>query len=84
MILSEPPEQQAAHIVHRDVAPGFVATELIIWLNAHKIIRPGYTTLQGLVRKALSDERQRLGRILTEQFGGSGVESRYGRFKQVD
>lgn len=40
---------QAAHIVHRDVTPGFVATELIIWLNEHKIIRPGYTTLQELV-----------------------------------
>ncbi|GIU51715.1 hypothetical protein TUM4438_42310 [Shewanella sairae] len=26
-------ELQAAHIVHRDVTPGFVATELIIWLN---------------------------------------------------
>lgn len=28
--LSSQLEQQAAHIVHRDVAPGFVATELII------------------------------------------------------
>ena len=60
-------EQQASHIVHRDVTPGFVATELIIWLNTHKIIRPGYTTLQELVSRVLSDERQRLGRILTEQ-----------------
>ncbi|MDM7074639.1 Tn3 family transposase, partial [Enterobacter asburiae] len=65
--LSAQLEQQAAHIVHRDVTPGFVATELIIWLNAHKIIRPGYTTLQELVRKALSDERQRLERILAER-----------------
>lgn len=40
--LSSALEQQAAHIVHRDVTPGFVATELIIWLNAHKIIRPVY------------------------------------------
>lgn len=60
-------EQQASHIVHRDVTPGFVATELIIWLNTHKIIRPGYTTLQELVSRVLSDERQRLGRILTER-----------------
>lgn len=65
--LSAQLEQQAAHIVHRDVTPSFVATELIIWLNAHKIIRPGYTTLQELVRKALSDERQRLERILAER-----------------
>lgn len=71
--LSSQLEQQAAHIVHRDVTPGFVATELIIWLNAHKIIRPGYTTLQDLVRKALSDERQRLGRILTEQIDDATI-----------
>ncbi len=41
--LSAQLEQQAAQIVHHDVTPDFVATELIIWLNAHKIIQPGYT-----------------------------------------
>ncbi len=68
-----PLEQQAAHIVHRDVTPGFVATELIIWLNEHKIIRPGYTTLQELVSRVLSDERQRLGRILTEKIDDATI-----------
>ena len=71
--LSAQLEQQAAHIVHRDVTPGFVATELIIWLNAHKIIRPGYTTLQELVSRVLSDERQRLGRILMEQLDDAAI-----------
>ncbi len=66
-------EQQATHIVHRDVTPGFIATELIIWLNTHKIIRPGYTMLQELVRQVLSDERQRLGRILTEQLDDATI-----------
>lgn len=56
----------AAQIVRRDVTPGFVATELIFWLNEHKIIRPGYTTLQELVSEALSAERRRLGGLLTE------------------
>lgn len=41
--------------------PGFVAAELIVWLNEHKIIRPDYTTLQKLVSEALSAERRRLG-----------------------
>lgn len=72
--LSSPLEQQAAHIVHRDVTPGFVATELIIWFNAHKIIRPGYTTLQELVSRTLSDERQRLGRILTERLDDATID----------
>ena len=34
-------EQQATQTVRRDVTPGFVAAELIVWLNKHKIIRPG-------------------------------------------
>jgi hypothetical protein len=52
--------------VRRDVTPGFVAAELIVWLHEHKIIRPGYTTLQELVSEALSAERRRLGGLLAE------------------
>jgi len=59
-------EQQATQTVRRDVAPGFVAAELIIWLNKHKIIRPGYTTLQELISETLSAERRRLGGLLAE------------------
>jgi Transposase and inactivated derivatives, TnpA family len=58
--------QRAAQIVRRAVAPGFIAAELIVWLNEHKIIRPGYTTLQELVSEALSAERRRLGGLLAE------------------
>jgi TnpA family transposase len=58
--------QQAMQIVRRDVTPGFVAAELIVWLNEHKIIRPGYTTLQELVSETLSAERRRLGGLLAE------------------
>lgn len=46
--------QQATQIVRRDVTPGFIAAELIIWLNEHKIVRPGYTTLQELISGELS------------------------------
>ena len=73
--LSSPFEQQAARIVHRDVTPGFIATELVIWLNEHKIIRLGYTTLQELVSRTLSDERQRLGRILMERLDDGTIDS---------
>jgi len=59
-----PLEQQAAQIMHRDVTPGYVAAELIVWLNEHKIVRPGYTTLQELIGTALAAERQRLGTLL--------------------
>ena len=58
--------QQASQIVRRDVTPGFIATELIVWLNEHKIVRPGYTTLQELISRELSTERHRLGQLLGE------------------
>ncbi|SDI13097.1 protein of unknown function [Nitrosomonas sp. Nm132] len=57
---------QAKHSVRRDVTPGFVATELVVWLNEHKIIRTGYTTLQELISETLSAERRRLGDLLSE------------------
>lgn len=58
--------QQAEQIVHRDVAPGFIVAELIAYLNEHKIVRPGYTTLQTLISEALSAERGRLSGLLAE------------------
>jgi len=57
---------QAAQFARRDVTPGFVATELIVWLNEHKIIRPGYTTLQETISQVLSEERHRLGDLLAQ------------------
>jgi TnpA family transposase len=56
--------QQADQIVRRDVTPGFIVAELIAYLNEHKIVRPGYTTLQTLISEALSAERGRLGSLL--------------------
>ncbi|MFM7348816.1 MAG: Tn3 family transposase [Erythrobacter sp.] len=57
-------EQQAAQIVRRDVMPGFIVAELIVYLNEHKVERPGYTTLQRLISQTLSAERRRLGGLL--------------------
>lgn len=57
---------QVESIVRRDVSPGFIAAELLIWLHEHKIIRPGYTTLQELISETLSAERRRLGGLLAE------------------
>jgi TnpA family transposase len=63
--------QQSAQIVRRDVTPGFIVTELITWLNEHKIVRPGYTTLQELISEALSTERRRLGALLAADLGNA-------------
>ena len=64
--------KQAAQIALRDVTPGFVAAELIVWLNKHKIIRPGYTTLQDLISDALSTERRRLADLLAQVLDDAG------------
>lgn len=60
---------QAAQIVRRDVTPGFIVAELIVYLNENKVERPGYTAFQRLISHALSDERRRLGVLL-----GQGVD----------
>ncbi|MCP9270254.1 Tn3 family transposase [Xenorhabdus sp. XENO-1] len=57
---------QAEHLACRDITPGFIATELICWLNDNKIVRPGYSTFQKIISKALVNERQRLADILSD------------------
>ena len=64
--------QQATQTVRRDVTPGFVVAELLVWLNKHKIIRPGYTTLQELISETLSTERRRLAGLLAEVLDDAG------------
>lgn len=39
---------------------------MIAWLNEHKIVRSGYTTLPELISEALSAERQRLADLLAK------------------
>jgi TnpA family transposase len=67
--------QQAAQIVRRDVTPGFIVAELIVWLNERKIVRPGYTTLQTLISEALAAERGRLGGLLAEMLDESAEQA---------
>ena len=59
-------EQQLVQIVRRDVTIGFIVAELIAYFNEHRIVRPGYTTLQTVISEALSAERRRLGEQLAE------------------
>jgi len=47
-------------IVRRDIAPNFLANELLSFLKSQKIVRPGYTTLQDIVSNVLTQERNRL------------------------
>lgn len=58
--------EQAEQILRRDVTPQFIVMELLSFLREQKIMRPGYTTLQVIVSKALNAERARFGTILRE------------------
>jgi hypothetical protein len=63
--------ERATQVVSRDVTPSFILIELIAYLNDQKIVRPGYTTLQSLISETLSNERKRLGVLLTEMLDDS-------------
>jgi TnpA family transposase len=68
-------EQRIAQMIRRDVTPGFMVAELITYLNEHKIIRPGYTTLQTIMSEALSAERQRLGNLIAAALDASARDA---------
>lgn len=52
--------EQGRQCVKIEIAPSFIAKELLGFLQKKKIIRPGYTTLQTIVSNVLTEERQRL------------------------
>jgi len=71
-----PLTQHAAPVVRRDVTPGFVVADLIVYLNEHKIVRPGDTTLQTLISAALATERRRLEILLAAALDAAATEAR--------
>lgn len=56
--------ETAALLARRDVTPTFVLIEVLAFLNARKIVRPGYTTLQTIIGDALAAERRRLEQLI--------------------
>jgi hypothetical protein len=68
-------EQQLVQIVRRDVTIGFIVAELIAYFNENRIVRSGYTTLQTVIREALSAERRRLGEQLAEGLDAAAKEA---------
>jgi TnpA family transposase len=47
-----------------DMNPQFITMELLSHLQTHKIIRPGYTTLQTIVSTVINNERKRLATVI--------------------
>lgn len=67
--------EKAAQLVLRDVTPAFILTELVVFLNHQKIVRPGYTTLQAIIIAVLSAERKRLGGLIDDALDEAGKKA---------
>ena len=63
--------EMAALLARRDVKPTFILVEVLGFLKARKIGRPGYTTLQTIISEVLVTERDRLARLIEERLDAS-------------
>ena len=55
---------KAKLLVRTDVTPTFLLAELMVFLVGQHIVRPGYSTLQTIIRDALTVERDRLEQLV--------------------
>ena len=55
---------KARLLARTDVTPTFLLAELMVFLIGQRILRPGYSTLQTIIRDALSTERARLEKLV--------------------
>ncbi len=56
----------ATLLARTDVTPTFLLAELMVLLVGRRIVRPGYSTLQTIIRDALATERERLVKLIDE------------------
>ena len=55
---------KAKLLARTDVTPTFLLAELMVFLVGQRIVRPGYSTLQTIIRDALTAERERLEQLV--------------------
>ena len=55
---------KAKLLARTDVTPTFLLAELMVFLVGQRIVRPGYSTLQTIIRDALTAERDRLEQLV--------------------
>jgi hypothetical protein len=51
---------KATLLARTNVDPTFLLAELMVFLIVQRIVRPGYSTLQSIIRDSLTAERDRL------------------------
>ncbi len=57
-------QEKAKLLARTDVTATFLLAELMVFLIGQRIVRPGYSTLQTIIRDALSTERERLEQLV--------------------
>jgi TnpA family transposase len=55
---------KAKLLARTDVTPAFLLAELMVFLIGQRIVRPGYSTLQTIIRDSLTSERERLEQLV--------------------
>lgn len=55
---------KAKLLARTDVTPTFLLAEMMVFLIGQRIVRPGYSTLQTIIRDALSGERERVEQLV--------------------
>lgn len=55
---------KAELLARTDVTPTFLLAELLVFLIGQRIVRPGYSTLQTIIRDALRAERERVEQLV--------------------
>ena len=66
---------KAKLLARADVAPAFLLAELLVHLIGQRIVRPGYTTLQTIIRDALGAERERLEQLVESALTDSASDA---------
>ena len=62
-------------VVRISSKPIFVLHELLHFLANQRIVAPGYTVLQNIVSNALTDEQQRLGKIIQSHLAAADIDA---------
>lgn len=57
---------KASLLARTDVTPTFLLAELMVYLIGQRIVRPGYSTLQTIIRDSLTAERDRLEQLVED------------------
>ena len=77
-------EARALRIVRISGRPLYIMRDLIDFLRRERVVLPGYTTLQDIVRVALTTERQRLGDVLERTISSEEEALLNGLFASTD